>query len=205
MKCFSTRSRFLRASESEPSEDERVEKQRDLARREHGSHHVLDLGTGGGFPLLPLAILFPEISFTGLDATKKKAEAVRRIVNKIGLTNVDLLIGRAEELGHDPLQREQYDVVLSRATAPLPTLLEFMSSFVKVYGHLLCWKSMHIADELLASIPARMALQVRLVDTVEYDLPGDWGKRQILVFEKTGKLAGKYPRGVGIPKTKPLT
>jgi len=165
---------------------------------------VIEVGMGGGFPLLPLAILFPEIEFTGLDATRKKVDAVQRIVEFLGLTNVRLLLGRAEELGHDSVHREQYDRVLARAVAPLATLLELMSPFAKQKGTMICWKMLSIEEEMQASITARLSLQSRLSERVEYELPGDWGKRQLLIFEKTGMLSPEYPRGVGIPKKEPL-
>ena len=170
----------------------------------HDTFTTIDIGTGGGFPLLPLAILFPEISFTGLDATKKKMDAVQRMVHQLALPNVKLLLGRAEELGHDPRHREQYDVVLSRAVSELPTLLEFMSPFCKVGGIMLCWKSLAIEEELQKSLDARMKLLARLTDRHEYGLPGDWGRRQILIFEKVQKLPNEFPRRTGIPKKEPL-
>src|SRR3990167_401138 len=149
---------------------------------------VLDCGTGGGFPLLPLAILFPIAEFTGLDATKKKIDAVQRMIAKLGLRNAELIIGRAEEMGREQMFREQFDVVLSRAVAPLSTLLEYMSPFVRVGGTLICWKSLSIEEELVESIQARMQLKTRLTGRTEYVLPGDWGKRQLLFFQKTAAL-----------------
>ncbi len=165
---------------------------------------VLDIGTGGGFPLLPIALLFPEVTFTGLDATKKKIDAVHRIINKMNIPNVELIVGRAESLGHDPLYREQFDVVLSRAVASLSTLLEFMSPFARVGGDMICYKSLSIEEELVASIQARMQLKARLTGRSEYVLPGDWGKRQLLFFKKTATLTREFPRAVGIPKKQPL-
>jgi 16S rRNA (guanine527-N7)-methyltransferase len=169
-----------------------------------GVKTVLDLGTGGGFPLLPLALLLPEVKFTGLDSVKKKIDAVQRIVNTLGLPNVQLLVGRAEELGHDETHRERYDMALSRAVADLSTLLEFCSPFVRVGGKIICWKSLSIEEELKSSVNARMQLQCRLIDHLEYDLPGDWGKRQLLIFEKTKTLPREFPRKVGEPKKEPL-
>ena len=166
--------------------------------------HVMDLGTGGGFPLLPLALLFPYTRFTGIDATRKKIDAVEDISRKLGLTNVDFVAGRAEEFGRNDSFREQFDVVMSRAVAPLSTLLEFMSPFVRVGGILMCWKSLTIEEELVASIEARMQLNVRLAERREYALPGDWGTRQILIFQKTAALSREFPRAVGIPKKEPL-
>ena len=169
-----------------------------------GAKSVLDIGTGGGSPLLPLALLLPEIEFTGLDATKKKVDAVQRIVNAMGITNVHLFVGRAEERGHDREYREQFDVVLSRAVADLSTLLEFLSPFARVGGHVIAWKSLLIEEEMVRSLQARMQLQCRLVDHREYALPGDWGRRQLLIFEKTKTLPREFPRRVGIPKKEPL-
>jgi 16S rRNA (guanine527-N7)-methyltransferase len=173
-------------------------------RAPQGDVHVIDIGTGGGFPLLPLALLLPDVHFTGLDATKKKIAAVQRIADKLGIENVTLLTGRAEEIGQDSRYREQYDVVLSRAVAPLATLLELMSPFAKVKGTMICWKTLSIEKEMQDSLNARLALQSRLMDRVEYELPEGWGRRQLLLFEKTGSLSPEYPRGVGVPKKSPL-
>ena len=173
-------------------------------RQEMQNLSIIDVGVGGGFPLLPLAILFPEIKFTGLDATGKKVDAVRRIADKMELKNVQLITGRAEEVGRDEKYREKFDVVLGRAVAPLSVLLEYMSPFVSVKGRMLCWKSMNIEDELTDSINARIKLNAQLVDKVEYELPEEWGHRQILVFEKTGVLSEEFPRGVGVAKKEPL-
>lgn len=165
---------------------------------------IIDIGTGGGFPLLPLALLRPDIFFTGVDAITKKITAVERIVSALGITNVRLVTGRAEELGHNPAFREQFAIVTSRAVAPLATLLEYLSPFAKVGGRILCWKSLNIEDELQESLEARMTLRCRLTDRHRYTLPGDWGERQILIFEKTGSLPREFPRTVGIPKKEPL-
>ena len=168
------------------------------------SGKVIEVGTGGGFPLLPLAILFPDAEFTGLDATRKKIDAVQRIIDKLQLPNVRLTLGRAEELGHDYTLREQFDVVLSRAVAPLATLLEFMSPFASVSGKLLCWKSMSIEEELMQSAHAAKEMQCKLIGQEKYELPGDWGTRQILIYEKIADLSSEFPREVGIPKKEPL-
>ncbi len=179
-----------------------------LAGSEERGARVIDVGMGGGFPLLPLAILLPDISFTGLDATGKKVEAVRRVVDELKVASyklkVQFLVGRAEEFGHDPAHREQYDAVLARAVAPLSTLLEYMSPFARKGGYLYCWKSMETQEEEVASLEAREILKARLIDRIQYTLPGDWGKRQILVFEKTGELSSDYPRAMGVPKKEPL-
>lgn len=166
--------------------------------------HILDLGTGGGFPLFPLAILLPDAQLTGLDATQKKVDAVERMMGTLGITNVSLVCGRAEKLGHDPEHREQYDVVLSRAVAPTNVLLELCAPFAKVGGHVILWKSMKVDEELQDSLLARAELSCQLSDQHEYELPKDWGRRQLLIFEKRHQTSEKYPRDVGIPKKNPL-
>lgn len=168
------------------------------------SSKLLDLGTGGGFPLLPLAIAMPDASFTGLDTIKKKVNAVGRIAVEIGLTNVSMISERAEVLGRDPLHREKYDVVLARAVAPLNMLLEYCSPFARPGGLIVLWKSVHIEEELMQSERAQEMLSCALIDVHRYELPGDFGPRQLLVFKKTGMLSNDFPRKVGQPKKEPL-
>ncbi|TSC57406.1 MAG: 16S rRNA (guanine527-N7)-methyltransferase [Candidatus Peregrinibacteria bacterium Greene0416_19] len=175
-----------------------------LRRASNSQFTILDVGTGGGFPLLPLAITLPDAKLTGLDATQKKIDAVRRIADALELTNVELIAARAEILGHDPLHRETYDIVTARAVAPISVLLEYASPFAKVGGRVVLWKSMHIEEELKDSLLARAEVSCHLVDQHEYVLPGDWGKRQLLVFEKSATLSKKYPRAVGVPGKKPI-
>lgn len=165
---------------------------------------ILDIGTGGGFPLLPLAICLPEAQCTGLDSTQKKLDAIGRIAQTLDLQNLDLLYGRAEELGHDPDLRESFDVVTARAVAPLNVLLEYAAPFTKVGGCIVAWKSLNLAKELEESLLPRAEFSCHLEGKHEYDLGGDWGKRQLLIFKKTSPLSEKYPRDTGIPKKEPL-
>lgn len=165
---------------------------------------VLDLGTGGGFPLLPLAIARPDLLFVGLDSTGKKLDAVTRIAKKLGLKNVQTLGGRAETLGHDKRYREKFSAVLSRAVAEINVLLEYCGPFAVPDGSIVLWKSMAIDEELRTADRAMRELRCALKDSVTYELPDDFGKRQLLLFEKTGKLDRRYPREVGVPKKKPL-
>jgi 16S rRNA (guanine527-N7)-methyltransferase len=165
---------------------------------------ILDVGTGGGFPLLPLAVCLPSARLVGLDATQKKIDAVRRIADATGLRNVELLCGRTEQLGRDPQYRERFDVVTARAVAPLNVLLEFCSPFARPGGHVVLWKSLHAEEEIAQSLLARAELSSHLETRHRYDLGGDWGERQLLVFSKSGALPKNYPRGVGVPKSHPL-
>ena len=165
---------------------------------------LLDIGTGGGFPLLPLALCLPQHSFTGLDATQKKIDAVGRIAARLGLQNVRLVCGRTEELGRREELRDRFDCVTARGLASLNVLLEYAAPFTRPKGHIIAWKSMTIDQELKESLLARAELSSHLVHQHAYELPANFGKRQLLVFEKTGKTPQKYPRGIGIPKKTPL-
>ncbi|MCA9371004.1 MAG: 16S rRNA (guanine(527)-N(7))-methyltransferase RsmG [Candidatus Peregrinibacteria bacterium] len=164
----------------------------------------LDVGTGGGFPLLPLSICLPDAKICGMDSTQKKLDAIRRMADALHLEHVSLISGRAEELGHDKRYRDQFDIVTARALAPLNTLIEFCAPFVKPGGHLVAWKSMKIETELKESLLARAELRCHLVDSYKYVLPEGWGERQLLIFEKTGPTPAKYPRDIGVPKKTPL-
>ncbi len=165
---------------------------------------ILDVGTGGGFPLLPLAIMMPHARFTGLDATLKKVDAVDRIIRTMELPNVTVISGRAEECGHREKMRGRYDLVLSRAVASLSTLLEYCVPFALPKGHCVFWKSMNIAEELRQSLTASKQLSATLIQSFPYTLPGDWGERQLIAYRKMADTSQKYPRRTGIPKTNPL-
>lgn len=165
---------------------------------------ILDIGTGGGFPLLPLAIALPDSGFTGLDATHKKICAVARIAESIGLKNVALACGRAETLGRTGRYREQFDIVTSRAVADINVLLEYCSPFARQGGKIILWKSMNTEDELKSSKRAQKEFRCAFESRRVYELPGDFGKRQLLIFRKTGRLSDKYPRAVGTAKKKPI-
>lgn len=165
---------------------------------------ITEIGTGGGFPLLPIAIALPEAHCTGMDATRKKIAAVERMVKRMGLRNVTLVCGRAEELGWGPAHREQYDIVLARGIADLSTLLELASPFARTGGHLVLWKSMDIEEELRNSKRAQEELSCMLEHQYRYALPGKWGERQLLIFKKTSSTSARYPRGTGISSKRPL-
>lgn len=164
---------------------------------------LIDLGTGGGFPLLPLAIVYPHMECTGLDSIKKKIDAITRIAAQAHIKMIPVA-DRAEVLGQKKKYREQYDFVTSRAVAPLNILLEYCSPFAKVGGYIVVWKSLHIDEELKASELAQKTLCCPLVTSHIYELPGDFGSRQLLVFRKNRPLDRKYPREVGMAKKEPI-
>lgn len=165
---------------------------------------LLDIGTGGGFPLLPLAISLPETQFLGLDATGKKIKAIERMKDKLGLTNIKLIAGRAEDVAHEEPLRETFDIVTSRAVAEIPVLLEYAVPFLRKGGCVVLWKSLSIEKELESSEHAEKVLLTKFIHRHTYELPEPFGKRQLLVFQKEFKTDPRYPRSVGVPKKNPL-
>jgi 16S rRNA (guanine527-N7)-methyltransferase len=148
--------------------------------------NLLDLGTGGGFPLLPLAICLPTWKCMGLDATRKKVEAVARIVAALSLPNVQTHWGRAEMLGQEKEWKNQYDIVTVRAVASIAENLKMAAPFVRSGGCIVLWKSLHIAEELTESADTQKETKCTLVLEHQYELPDPYGKRQLLVFKKSG-------------------
>lgn len=165
---------------------------------------LIDVGTGGGFPLLPLALAMPDAKLTGLDSTAKKIEAIRRIAKDRNIGNVTLVAARAEDAARDPAHREKYDVATARAVADLSVLLEYVSPFVRVGGHIVLWKSMQAEEEIAQSITAQRSLHAHFEFSHRYTLPGDFGERQLLVFRKGAATPKEYPRPVGVPGKMPL-
>ncbi|MGE3278226.1 MAG: 16S rRNA (guanine(527)-N(7))-methyltransferase RsmG [Candidatus Altimarinota bacterium] len=165
---------------------------------------VLDMGTGGGFPGLALAIAYPEADFTLVDATEKKIKAVSSMAQSLGLKNVRCLSGRAEEMGQDRKYREQYDLVVARALAHFSTLLEYCLPFVKVGGHFIAYQGPELIDEWKNYQNVAALLSARILQCEEALLPLDEAKRCFIVVEKTKPLSSAYPRRVGVPKKTPL-
>lgn len=167
-----------------------------------GKSNCLDLGSGGGFPGLVLAILHQEVEFTLLEAEAKKCRWLREASSKLGLQNVSVVWGRAEEVGHDVQYREKFDVVTARAVAELRVLLEFAMPFLKIGGTMLAWKGPSYAEEIESAQRALNVLKGKLIDSHEYEINGE--KRIILLFEKRDAIEDVYPRSVGVPKKRPL-
>ena len=165
---------------------------------------IVDLGTGGGFPGIPLAILFPEAEFLLVDSVEKKIKAVQEFVDELGLKNVKTLIDRAETLGQNIIYREQYDVVLSRAVAVLPALMELTTPLLKVNGYLFAYKGRDYVIEVAESKNASEELGVSHPEVFHYHLPEDMGERAILEIKKNKSTPEKYPRKIGKPTKRPL-
>ncbi len=167
--------------------------------------HLLDLGSGGGLPGIPLACVCPELQVTLLDATQKKVAALERIVAAIDLTNVTCLAGRAEEAAHRPEHREQYDVVTARAVAQLAVLIEYTTGFLQRDGAAWFFKSavgFRAEQEQAAPVAVRCSLGFEGCNA--YRLPGDDEPRVLAIYRKFSATPGELPRPAGRARKRPL-
>lgn len=165
---------------------------------------VMDLGTGGGFPGIPLALQCPGAEFVLVDSVGKKVKAMEAMAKDLKLRNVTVLNARFEELGHDSKYRECFGLVVARAVAALPTLLEYAAPFVCVHGMFVAYKSRDYEEELKASKTAQSVLGLEFDGAIDYELDGGVGSRSLLIFRKTRALDKKYPRKVGVAKKRPI-
>ncbi|PID87544.1 16S rRNA (guanine(527)-N(7))-methyltransferase RsmG [Candidatus Gracilibacteria bacterium] len=163
--------------------------------------NVGDVGTGGGFPLIPLAITNKNVNFTGIDSVGKKLKAIDEFVLKLGLKNIVTLNGRCEELGKDLKYRETFDYVLSRATAFMPTLIEYTIPFLKVGGIFVAYK-LDDKEELNSSKKALNRLGAKILKVKNYKIGEQ--KRTLVFIEKVSKTHKKYPRNIGEPLKNPI-
>lgn len=167
---------------------------------------VLDVGCGGGFPSLPLALHRPDLAFTGLDSTEKKVRYVEETATILGLSNYRVLLGRAEELAHGPM-RESFEAVTARAVAALPVLSELCLPFVAVGGKFLAMKSQRGEAELTAAATAieRLGGIVTAAHTLTLRAPdGTEESRLIIEIEKNRPTPAAYPRPYAKIQKKPL-
>lgn len=160
---------------------------------------VLDVGSGGGLPAMPLAIAMPEVRFTLLEATGKKARFLERAAAELGLANVTVVAARAEDAGRDRERfRERFDAVTSRAVGALPTLLELTLPFAKVEGHVLAIKGEKAIEEVAAAKRALHALHAEALEPVRTPTG------TIVAVLKRRSTPKMYPRRAGEPKRDPL-
>ncbi|MCR4589419.1 MAG: 16S rRNA (guanine(527)-N(7))-methyltransferase RsmG [Lachnospiraceae bacterium] len=168
-----------------------------------GDDRILDLGTGGGFPGIPLKIFLPGNEFLLVDSVNKKLDFIDSVIAELDLKNIATCHGRAEDLAKDKKYREKYDVILSRAVANLSTLTELSLGFVRKGGMFVSYKGSSGRDELEAAGHAVDVMGGRVEDVKEYELPG--GDRRMLLFIKKEKeTPSMYPRKAGTPAKKPL-
>lgn len=161
---------------------------------------IIDIGSGAGFPAVPLKIVRPDLKFTLVDSLNKRVNFLNELFILLNLGDIKAVHARAEDFIKG--NRESYDFAVARAVAPLNTLLEYMVPYLKVGGRCLIYKSQKLEEEIVEAKKAMEILSVKIVKVLEYEL-GD-ASRKILIVEKTEKTNEKYPRGKNLPKLKPL-
>lgn len=167
-----------------------------------GDSSVLDLGTGAGFPGIVLAVLYPGYHYTLVDSLNKRIEFLHIIKEELGLDQIRLYHGRAEDFGRDLEFRNQYDFVVSRAVAELPVLLEYCIPFVKPEGYFISYKGKKYEEEIKLSQRALQELNVFVERKEQYILSGE--ERYLLFIKNLSETSNKYPRKAGKIKKNPL-
>ena len=170
----------------------------------HKPVRLIDVGTGPGFPGIPLKIARPDLTVTVMDSVAKKVKFCDEVIRQLGLQGIRAEQGRAEEVAHQPAYREQFDTVTARAVAALPTLVEYLLPFAKVGGMCIAMKGSDAEAEAAQAETAIRTLGGRLNRVVSVTLPGLPDKRALIVIDKIAPTPAVYPRQGGMPRSAPL-
>ncbi len=165
---------------------------------------VIDVGTGAGFPGIPLKIMNEELEITLVDSTEKKKEFLEHVIEILKLNKVTALHARAEELGRREECRENYDIAVARAVAKLPILLEYCLPLVKVGGVFIAYKGSRAVEELESAGKALQELGGKVARITEFALPENQGKRVLIEIKKESKTDKRYPRRIGVAAKRSL-
>ena len=166
--------------------------------------NVIDVGTGGGFPGVPLAVYAPEKNFVLMDSLKKRLKIIDELTEELGITNVQTLHGRAEDVGRAREHREKYDLCVTRAVSNLATLVEYCLPLVKVGGYLLAYKGPAAEEELKEAAEALKILGGRAVEVRSGEMDEYGLDHRVIVIEKVKPVPKAYPRKAGTPLKAPL-
>lgn len=166
-------------------------------------HKLVDIGSGAGFPGIPLKIAFPDLHITLVESVAKKGAFLKHIAEMLNLNNVTILHARAETIGHQPAHRAAYDVAIARAVASLPVLAEYCLPLIRIGGRMLAPKGADSADEVTAAHTALALLGGQTIAIEPVALP-EIEPRTLVVIEKTTATPNAYPRRPGTPAKRPL-
>jgi len=168
-----------------------------------GKHKVIDLGSGAGFPAVPLKICFPELEVIMVDAREKRCDFLQLVINDLNLNECTVIWDRLENIGHQRGHRETYECAVARALAPLNILLEYAIPLLKCGGKFVALKGFNVEEEIKEAENAFQILGGRLEKVIPYSFHGERG-RNVLIIEKTYETPEKYPRRSGVPNKRPL-
>lgn len=165
---------------------------------------IIDVGTGAGFPGIPLKVYHDNLNITLLDSLSKRIKYLQVVCQELKLDRVEFLHGRAEDYGKKEEYRERYDIATARAVAKLSVLCEYCLPFVKVNGYFIAQKGPKVYEEIKGAKKAIYMLGGEIVDTLDIKLPFSNIEHTLVVIKKIKQISKKYPRRAGIPSKKPL-
>lgn len=188
----------------EPTDSKEVFVSRETLKKYFFGKKIIDLGTGAGFPGIPLKIVFPECEMVLMDSLNKRVNFLDEVIRRLKLDNVKAIHGRAEEMGRKDEFREQYDYCVSRAVARLTTLSEYCIPFIKKQGYFISYKSGNVDEEFAEAEYAIKQLGAKCERKITFKLPDTDMERSLIVIKKHIETPKKYPRAGGKPSNSPL-